>query len=205
MSSANTRVNLGLNQANANRFVVSIPFVPVIKELWAIYDEDVMTFNVYEAETPGLKVGSIKVPFSGVNRTLAGNSSANDEFTITFDVDEELVNWGVFITWLEAMKNQADGTGFQFLGANGTTNNNKKVDESAFTGYVNISIAIFNSADKHTATCTLYGAHPSSVSGLKHTSRDGKTMLTASVTFSYDYQRYEFKRFQNKVSSVATP
>lgn len=139
--------------------------------------------NVQTVQIPELSAGSTEVPTpTGARLKVAGDSITYSSFTITFALDQNLVIYDLFLSWIKATCSPEDLSQFENFVKKYLTFERK--DELAL--YRDLTV-ISNSGTIPMAW-SFYGAFPISMSGIEFSSTlTDASMATIDVTFDYTY------------------
>lgn len=117
------------------------------------------------AGLPGITMTEASVPFKGANIGFIGDRITFDDFTIRFNVTEDMENYLETFNWMNDI-------------VNGVDINNVQSDAT---------LIILNSHNNKSREIQFKDVFPTSLSGLEFDTTSGIEYLTAEVTFKYTY------------------
>jgi hypothetical protein len=197
---------IGQNQAVKSKFLITIPIIPVIREVFTEYKEESLTMNVFGCSIPGMNTPPVVVKQYGMQIKQNGNETMFDDFEFSFAVDDWYVNWGILNIWNQAIKNHENGTGFQFLGMNGQISNKDKpsgLKGEEISPYINVTITALDNFDEPVMTCTLNGAFITMLSPtVMAYDESGEEYVKSTAKLSYDFPVYRWNKLTRPPASL---
>jgi hypothetical protein len=197
---------IGQNQAVKSKFLITIPIIPVIREVFTEYKEESLTMNVFGCSIPGMNTPPVVVKQYGMQIKQNGNETTFDDFEFSFAVDDWYVNWGILNIWNQAIKNHENGTGFQFLGMNGQISNKDKpsgLKGEEISPYINVTITALDNFDEPVMTCTLNGAFITMLSPtVMAYDESGEEYVKSTAKLSYDFPVYRWNKLTRPPASL---
>ena len=115
------------------------------------------------ATVPGISMSEAASPYRGANIAFEGDRLNFDDFTVTFNITEDMDNYIETYKWMHNI-------------VNGEPSNN-----------TDATLIILNSHNNKTREVTFKGIFPVSLSGLEFNVEGDIEYLTAEVTFKYSF------------------
>ena len=75
---------IGQNQAVKSKFLITIPIIPVIREVFTEYKEESLTMNVFGCSIPGMNTPPVVLKSHGMQIKQNGNETTFDDFEFSF-------------------------------------------------------------------------------------------------------------------------
>jgi hypothetical protein len=117
------------------------------------------------ASLPGISMSEAPVPYKGANIGFVGDRINFDDFTVTFNVTEDMDNYLETFNW---MHNIVNGVNIKTIQSDAT-------------------LVILSSHNNKTKEVHYKDIFPTSLSGLEFNTQGDVEYLTAQVTFKYSY------------------
>lgn len=154
-----------MNNLYLNRFKLSIPAAPIVSELAQNANIPAMSAMTAEIETPHLRI----------NRSTS--KIEYDEFTVTFQVDEEMKSYLEIYKWMRHLSNPEDFQDDQLLEP-GRVNLYSENDGN---------LILLNNSMNPYMEVSFQGLRPISLSDIQFDATDSSTeIVTCTVSFRYD-------------------
>lgn len=188
MSNTITDFKNGFNGGSrANRFSVDIQF-PSFGENSTLNVPTTFHYHAVAAKLPEAELGSISIPYRGRVAHFAGDRDYKP-WTVTILDDTGIkASWRAFHAWSNLL----------------SAHTNNKTKDSTYKNDILLKTVKFNQlrdpaigsdngvvSSTHTRTITLYHAWPSEIGQIGLDMGEGGSLVTFSVTFSYDYYTIE--------------
>ena len=161
-------------------------------------------YNTVQATLPGISLAELNQPTRLQQLKLAGNDLTFEDLSITFIVDEELINYRKVHDWMSGLA-QVDGdTSFQNVlsdgqdrmplsQSRGIQTEAGKIMPATPDGaiYSDAKLIVLSSRNLPKLEVTFVDCYPKSLSALEYNQQATDTeYLQATVTFGYKYHEY---------------
>lgn len=167
--SALTTIPTNTSMLQANKFTFVFPNLPFAR------------YFCQNVSIPGVTTNAITLPTPFSNTHRHGTNLSFEDFSINAIIDEEMMVWEETYNWLKALTRP---TSYQEYMKNKT--NNGEIYHDAI-------LSINTNANIPNIRIKFHNCHPTSLGAVRFSvSETAETVLTADITFRYDY--FEFER-----------
>ena len=132
---------------------------------------------------PGVSIAGVPVPTRLADIAMVGDKMEFEDFTMTFIVDENLLNYQEIFDWMVSIAFPESHAQFKAQ---------ERADGVDLTGdrklYSDIALTVLSNKNNPVVRVSLKDAWPNALSGLEFSVQETDAVyLTASATFSYSY------------------
>ena len=165
------RIPENTNYLQPTKFLVTFPRIPGTQ------------FFCKSVNIPGISIGTFDQPTEFRNLPVPGNKLTFDDFSMTFNIDEDLESWKQIHDWIYALGIPTKFDDYKALGRQMPWQN-----QTPSPQYSDGTLTILSGLNNPKYRINFKDMFPVSVSGIDFdVSESADTILTASVTFKYAY------------------
>jgi len=157
------------------KFLVTFPRIPGTQ------------FFCRSVNIPGISIGSIEQPTEFRNLPVPGNKLTFDDFTMEFNIDEELESWKQIQSWIYALGIPTKFDDYKALGRQMPWKNQTPQPQ-----YSDATLTILSALNNPKYRISFTDMFPLSVTGINFdVTESADTILTATASFKYAYYSIE--------------
>jgi len=168
-----TRIPTNTNYLQPTKFLLSIDRIPNTQ------------YFCQTANIPGVSLGQATVNTPRLDFQVAGTKLTYNEFNVRFNIDENIQGWRDIYTWFLAIASP-EGT----QQSNSLTELTSK--RNVLKNYCDGTLTILSALNNSLINVRFINMFPVSLSDINFdTSSSAETILTATVTFRYEYFKFD--------------
>lgn len=160
-------INTVINKTTPSNFYLMFPLVPGQTN---ITNNDELVLNIYQTVIPGISSEVQMSNWQGAHVPFAAGGSSFQDWTFTFVIDTNFLNWKILYNWILIINNNKD----KFL--------------DKFANYVvDSTVNVLDNFEKSLFSIKVINMWPTDLSPVELSYREGESILECNATFAYMY------------------